>query len=48
MIGIHGAGPAASEVVQDTGQKVIVYSAILTVLVQSLHMRRHARSGGVV
>jgi hypothetical protein len=34
-------GPAAALVVQATGQKVIVYSAILTVLLQSLYMRRH-------
>lgn len=43
MIGMRGIGPAASAVVQATGQKVIVYAAILTVLVQSLHMRRHVR-----
>jgi predicted nucleic acid-binding protein len=39
-IGMRGTGPAASAVVQATGQKVIVYAAILTVLIQSLHMRR--------
>jgi hypothetical protein len=34
-------GPMSAAVIQDTGQKVIVYSAIVTVLVQSLEMRRH-------
>ena len=34
-------GFALSAVVQATGQKVIVYAAILTVLIQSLHMRWH-------
>ena len=42
MIGIRGGtSVAASVVVQATGQKIIVYAAILTVMVQSLHMRRH-------
>jgi hypothetical protein len=41
MIGIRGGtSAAASVVVQATGQKIIVYAAILTVMVQSLHMRR--------
>lgn len=34
-------GPTAAAIVQATGQKVIVYAAIVTVLVQSIEMRRH-------
>jgi hypothetical protein len=38
--GLAGS-PAATAMVQATGQKIIVYAAIITVLVQSLEMRRH-------
>jgi hypothetical protein len=38
--GLAGS-PAATAVVQATGQKIIVYAAIVTVLVQSIEMRRH-------
>jgi hypothetical protein len=38
--GLAGS-PAATAVVQAAGQKIIVYAAIITVLIQSLEMRRH-------
>jgi len=41
--GLAGS-PAATALAQATGQKIIVYAAIITVLVQSLEMRRHLLS----
>jgi hypothetical protein len=46
VAGMHGTGPTASAVFQATGQKVIAYASILTVMFQSIHMRQHLSGSG--